>query len=138
MPPAQLTSQQALAMDLPTEGASPPLPLVTGTPPPSITPTIPAGSYLEDGDFLSDRHQFEWGDLRVKISIHGGRITGVQILRYPDHRSQSIYLSHMAGPLLESEVIKGQQSQVDTVSSATDTSYAFQDAVANAIMKATR
>lgn len=44
----------------------------------------------------------------------------------------------MAGPLLESEVIKGQQSQVDTVSSATDTSYAFQDAVANAIMKATR
>ena len=125
-------------MDLPIEDVSPPLRLVTGTPPPGVTPTIPAGTHLEDGDYLSDKHQFEWGDLRVKISIRGGQITGVQIVRYPDHRSQSFYLSQMAGPVLESEVIKAQQSQVDAVSSATDTSYAFQDAIANAIMKATR
>jgi uncharacterized protein with FMN-binding domain len=125
-------------MDLPTEDVSPPLPLVTGTPPLGVTPTIPAGTHLEDGDYLSDRHRFEWGDLRVKIAIHGGQITGVQIVQYPDHRSQSLYLSQMAGPLLASEVIKAQKAQVDAVSSATDTSYAFQDAVANAIMKATR
>ncbi len=125
-------------MDLPTEEASPPLRLVTGTPPAGASPPIPAGTHLKDGDYLSDKRQFEWGDLRVKISIHGGQITGVQIVQYPDHRSQSLYLSQMAGPLLESEVIKAQQSQVDAVSSATDTSYAFQDAVANAIMKAAR
>jgi uncharacterized protein with FMN-binding domain len=137
-PSAPLTSQAALAMDLPTQDASPPLPRVTGTPAPGATPTIPPGTHLEDGDYLSDKHQFEWGDLRVKISIAGGQITAVQILQYPDHRSQSLYLSQMAGPLLESEVIKSQKSQVDAVSSATDTSYAFQDAIANAIMKATR
>lgn len=93
---------------------------------------------MEDGNYLSDKHQFEWGDFRVKISIHDGQITGVQIVEYPDHRSQSLYLSQMAGPVLENELIKAQQSEVDAVSSATDTSYAFQDAVANAIMKATR
>jgi uncharacterized protein with FMN-binding domain len=44
----------------------------------------------------------------------------------------------MALPILESEVIKSQKPQVDAVSSATDTSYTFQDAVADAITKATR
>ena len=136
--PSTLTVQQAMQMNLPTEGPSPALPLVTGTPGPGIGSAAPVGAHLADGDFVSDRQEMAWGDLRVKISIHGGLITGVQILQYPDHRSQSLYLSQMAGPILESEVIKNQKAQVDTVSSATDTSYSFQDTVANAIMKATR
>lgn len=120
--------------------ASPPIPLATGTPAPGVMPSIPAsaGTHLLDGDFVSDRHQLEWGDLRVKISVHGGQITGVQILQYPDHRSHSLDLSLMAGPTLESEVIKTQRAQVDAVSSATDTSYAFQDTIADAIVKAAR
>ena len=103
-------------------------------------PSIPAsaGTHLLDGDYVSDRHQLEWGDLRVKISVHGGQITGVQILQYPDHRSHSLDLSLMAGPTLESEVIKTQHAQVDAVSSATDTSDAFQDTIADAIVKAAR
>jgi uncharacterized protein with FMN-binding domain len=136
--PSVLTAQQAMQMNLPTDGPSPALALVTGTPGPGIGSPAPAGMHLADGDFVSDRQEMAWGDLRVKISIHGGLITGVQIMQYPDHRSQSLYLSQMAGPILESEVIKNQKAQVDTVSSATDTSYSFQDTVANAIMKATR
>jgi uncharacterized protein with FMN-binding domain len=124
----------------PTNDVSPPIPLVTGTPAPGVTPSIPAsaGNHLLDGDYVSDRHQLEWGDLRVKISVRGGQITGVQILQYPDHRSHSLDLSLMAGPTLESEVIKTQRAQVDAVSSATDTSYAFQDTIADAIVKAAR
>ena len=124
----------------PTDQASPPIPLATGTPAAGIMPSIPtsAGTHLLDGDYVSDRHQLEWGDLRVKISVHGGQITGVQILQYPDHRSHSLDLSLMAGPTLESEVIKTQKAQVDAVSSATDTSYAFQDTIADVIVKAAR
>jgi uncharacterized protein with FMN-binding domain len=135
---SSLTTQQAMRMNLPTDGPSPPLPLITGAPDPGIGSPAPAGTHLADGDFVSDRQEMAWGDLRVKISVHGGLITGVQILQYPDHRSQSLYLSQMAAPILESEVIKSQKAQVDTVSSATDTSYSFQDTIANAIMKATR
>lgn len=123
---------------VPSNDVSPPLPAATGTPPAGVTPGIPAGSHLLDGDFVSDRHQLEWGDLRVKISVHGGLITGVQILQYPDHRSHSLDLSEMAGPILESEVIKVQKAQVDAVSSATDTSYAFQDVITDVLIKATR
>ena len=99
---------------------------------------IPAGVHLEDGDYLSDTEQYEWGDLQVKISVHGGQITGVQIVRYPDHRAESLQISQMASPLLDSEVIKTQQAKVDVVSSATDTSYVFRAAIASAIVKASR
>lgn len=137
-PPSSLTSQQALQMNLPTDGASPQFTLVTGSPEPGVMAPVPAGMHLADGDHVSDRHRLMWGDLRVRISIQGGVITGVQVLQFPDHRSQSLYLSQMALPILESEVIKSQKSQVDIVSSATDTSYTFQDAIADAITKATR
>jgi uncharacterized protein with FMN-binding domain len=123
---------------VPSNDVSPPLLAATGAPAPGIVPAIPAGTHLLDGDYVSDRHQLEWGDLRVKISVHGGLITGVQILQYPDHRSHSLDLSEMAGPILESEVIKTQHAQVDAVSSATDTSYAFQDVIADVLIKATR
>jgi uncharacterized protein with FMN-binding domain len=113
-----------------------PLPLITGTPSPGAAVPVSAG--LEDGDYLSDIEQYEWGDLQVKISIHGGQITGVQMVQYPDHRAESLQISQMASPLLGSEVIKTQQAQVDVVSSATDTSYVFRDAVASAIVKASR
>lgn len=125
-------------MYLPTEGASPALALITGSPEPGAIASIPAGTHLEDGDYVSSKHGLMWGELRVRISVHGGQITGVQALEFPDHRSQSLYLSQMALPILGSEVIKSQKSQVDVVSSATDTSYTFQDAVADAIIKATR
>jgi uncharacterized protein with FMN-binding domain len=115
-----------------------PLPLVTGTPSPGATAPIPAGTHLEDGDYLSDTQQYEWGDLQVKISVHGGQITGVQMVQYPDHRAESLQISQMASPLLDSEVIKTQQAKVDVVSSATDTSYVFRNAIASAIKKASR
>jgi uncharacterized protein with FMN-binding domain len=133
-----LTAQQALQMNLPTEGAPPALPWVTGSPEAGAMVAVPAGQHLQDGDYVSNKHELMWGDVKLKLSIRGGVITGVQVLDFPDHRSQSLYLSQMALPILQSEVIKGQKSQVDTVSSATDTSYTFQDAVAEVITSAIR
>lgn len=136
--PVQLPASLAMQMYAPTDAPSPPLAPVTGTPPAGVSPPVAAGNHLQDGDYVSERHQYEWGDLRIKVSVHGGQITGVQILQYPDHRSQSLYLSQMAGPILSSEVIKTQKVQVDSVTSATDTSFAFQDTMADIIVKASR
>jgi uncharacterized protein with FMN-binding domain len=138
IPPLALTGMDAIRAYIPTEGISPPLPPVTGTPDPGAAPPIPTGTHLEDGDYESDKVTFEWGDLRTRILVTGGKITTVQIMSYPDHRSQSLYLIQLADPILTSEVIKSQQSKVDVVSSATNTSIAFQDAIAGAIIKATR
>ena len=71
--------------------------------------------------------------------VSSGKVTTVQIMSYPDHRSQSLYLIQLADPILTTEVIKTQQSRVNVVSSATNSSIAFQDAIAGAIVcKATR
>ena len=138
-PPAMLTGMAAIQNFIPTAGISPPLPPVSGVPDAGAVPAIPAGgTRLEDGDYTSDRVQFEWGDLRVRIVVTEGKITTVQIMSYPDHRSQSLYLIQLADPYLTKEVIKTQQSQVHVVSTATNTSIAFRDAVAGAIVKATR
>jgi uncharacterized protein with FMN-binding domain len=138
IPPLALTGMDAIRAFIPTEGISPPLPPVTGIPDPGAAPPIPAGTHLEDGDYESDKVTFEWGDLRTRILVTGGKITTVQIMSYPDHRSQSLYLIQLADPILTSEVIKSQQSKVNVVSSATNTSIAFQDSIAGAIIKATR
>ena len=135
--PALLSALASLPMYQPPPVQTP-LPLVTGTPSPGAAVPVPADAHLEDGDYLSDIEQYEWGDLQVKISVHGGQITGVQIVRYPDHRAESLQISQMASPILDSEVIRTQQAKVDIVSSATDTSYVFRDAIASAIKKATR
>jgi uncharacterized protein with FMN-binding domain len=135
-PPPGLTGMAAIRAYIPTEGISPPLPPTTGTPDPGALPPIPAGTHLQDGEFESDKVQFEWGDLRVKIFVASGKINGVQIMSYPDHRSQSLYLIQLADPILNTEVIKTQQAKVNVVSSATNSSYAYQDAVTNAISKA--
>ncbi len=137
-PPPGLTGMAAIQAYIPTEGISPPLPTTTGIPGPGATPPIPAGAHLEDGEYTSDKMQFEWGDLRVRIVVASGKINAVQIMSYPDHRSTSLYLIQLADPILNNEVIKTQQAKVDIVSSATNSSYAYQDAVANALMKATR
>jgi uncharacterized protein with FMN-binding domain len=134
---APLSALAALRMYQPPAPQKP-LPLVTGMPAPGATAPIPPGTHLQDGDYLSDVQQFEWGDLQVKISVRGGQITGVQVVQYPDHRSESLQLSQMASPILDSEVIKTQGSKIDIVSSATDTSYAYRDAIASAIIRATR
>jgi uncharacterized protein with FMN-binding domain len=118
--------------------AQTPLALVTGTPAPGAAVALPAGAHLEDGDYLSDSEQYEWGDLQVKITVKDGQIRAAQIVQYPDHRAESLEISQMSAPRLCSELIKTQQAKVDIVSSATDTSYVFRDAAASAILKATR
>ena len=135
--PPPLTAMVELRMYQPPPLQSP-LPLITGTPTSGASAPIPQGTHLQDGDYFSDTQQFEWGDLQVKILVHDGQITGAQLVQYPDHRAESLQISRMAGPILNSELIQTQQTEVDIVSSATDTSYVYRRAVASAIEKATR
>ena len=118
------------------ESVSPPPPVVTGKPEPAaVGPRRSAsgGWRFCQRQARADVGRRQGQDHHPWRTDHRGGGVGV-----PDHRAQSAYLSQLALPILESEVIKSQKAQVDFVSSATDTSYTFQDAVADAIAKATR
>jgi uncharacterized protein with FMN-binding domain len=116
-----------------------PAPAAPAESPPSAKAVImQAGTHLEDGEFIGQHQDFEWGTVQVKVLIQAGAITDVQFLQFPDHRERSAELSDLARPILIKEAIRDQKSKVDIVSSATYTSMAYQDSLADALMKATR
>ena len=54
----------------------------------------------------------------------------------PDHTSRSVRINEQAIPILTSEALQAQSTNVQLVSGATDTSYAFQQSLQGAIQKA--
>lgn len=69
--------------------------------------------------------QYGYGELNVKVSVSGSRITDVVVptLRAAEPYSQQ--LAQQAIPMLKSEVLNGQSAHINGVSGATYTSEAY-------------
>ena len=86
-----------------------------------------------------------WGDLQVAIKVQittksvagktqkTWKVTKVDFPVYPDHSQRSAYISSQALPLLRQELLQLKGTSIRVVSGATDTSYAFVDAVGSAL-----
>jgi len=96
----------------------------------------PAQSGYTDGTYTGDVANAFYGNIQVQVTIGSGKITDVQLLSYPDHAGHTQEVSSMSLPTLKSEVIQSQSAQVDVVSGATQTSQAFMQSVASALVKA--
>ena len=89
-----------------------------------------------------------WGQLQLSIKVKlttttvgtkktkSFKITEVAYPVYPSHTDRSAYISQQALPLLRQEVLQLKGSSIQLVSGATDTSYAFVDALRGALTKA--
>jgi uncharacterized protein with FMN-binding domain len=89
-----------------------------------------------------------WGQLQVAIKVNvttttvgtkktkSFKITDVSYPVYPNHTDRSAYISQQALPLLRQELLQLKGSSIQLVSGATDTSYAFVDAIRGALSKA--
>jgi uncharacterized protein with FMN-binding domain len=89
-----------------------------------------------------------WGQLEVSIKVNvttttvgtkktkSFKITQVTYPVYPNHTDRSSYISEQALPLLRQEVLQLKGSSVQLVSGATDTSYAFVEALRGALTRA--
>ena len=64
------------------------------------------------------------------------KVTAVHVPVYPNHTDRSSYISEQALPLLRQEVLQLKGSSIQLVSGATDTSYAFVEALRGALAKA--
>lgn len=100
-------------------------------------PTIPVnkGQY-KDGQYTGDTFDAFYGNVQVKAIIQNGKITDVQFLQSPNDRQTSIMINSQAMPLLTQEAIQAQNSQVDIISGATDTSKAFIQSLGSALSQA--
>jgi len=74
-----------------------------------------------------------YGDVEVKVTVAGSRITDVESLELPEDEPRSQSLSSFAGPELADQVISAQSAQIDGVSGATYTSQAYEESVQSAL-----
>jgi uncharacterized protein with FMN-binding domain len=66
-----------------------------------------------------------YGPVEVQISISNGELADITVLAYPDDERKSVRINASALPILRSEVLSAQSSDVDTVSGATYTSEGY-------------
>lgn len=123
--PSPATSTLTTAPTLPTAAAVPPAPA--------------ARSAYKDGVYSgwgSCRH----GDIEASVTIQNGQIAQVAISQCLTRYSCGWIAPKIPGaglPDLPSQVVERQSPKVDYVSGATESSYAFADAVVAALAKAT-
>jgi uncharacterized protein with FMN-binding domain len=122
----------------PSSSNSAPITSSTDTPGATVTPnsTQKPGSLYRDGSYTGSVDDAQWGFVQVKAIITNGKITDVQFLQYPNDRSRSIYINSIADPQLTNEAIQAQSANVDIVTGATDSSYAFIQSLTDALSQA--
>lgn len=126
------TPSADVAQGGPTPTPSPaPSGSAAASPTPSPTPSGP-----KDGTYTGQDVQTQFGDVQVKVTISGGKITDVQAIQLPFDRPRSAEISQFAAPQLHDEVLQAQSAQIDLLGGATFTSDAYAQSVQSALNQA--
>ncbi len=102
----------------------------------SQTTQQPTNGLYANGSYTGSPADAYYGNVQVQAVIRGGALASVQILQYPSDHQASQYINSQALPLLQSEAIQSQNSNVNIISGATFTSQAFQQSLASALTQA--
>ena len=79
--------------------------------------------------------QFGYGELNVRVTVHGSHITGISVTDLQTAEPTSQQISEQAIPMLRSEVLSAQSANVNGISGATFTSQAYVQSVQAALDK---
>jgi uncharacterized protein with FMN-binding domain len=102
-----------------------PQPSASGGP----TPAPAGGDTVVNGSVAQTR----WGPVQVRVTISGGRITDVTVLRQPDGNPRDVEINSYAIPRLNQEVLAAQSARIDTVGGATVTSDGYVESLQAAL-----
>lgn len=83
----------------------------------------------------SQDEAFRYGDLAVKVTVEGSKITNISPASLNETDGRSAQIDSYAIPQLEQQVISANSVNIDGVSGATFTSQAFVNAVSDALSK---
>lgn len=100
------------------------------------TELAPGAEYY-DGQYYGDIISAgRWGNMQVVAVIEEGELVDVLIASYPRSTYESDIITRNALPTLISEAIEAQDSDIDFVSRATDSSRAFVQSLDSALLDA--
>lgn len=78
----------------------------------------------------------QYGNVQLKVTVKGGRITNIEALQLPSNDPKSQQIGAYAEPLLTQSALSRQDGTVDAVSGATYTSNGYAAALQSALDKA--
>ena len=107
-----------------------------GSPSSSNTGGNGAAGQYKDGSYTGPVADAIYGQLQIVATVSGGKITDISWPVYPNSGGHSSQVSAFALPQLKQEAIAAQNANVNIVSGATQTSQAFQQSLATALVQA--
>ena len=94
-------------------------------------PPGPAGTRTAVGQAVS----YPYGDLQVKVTKHGSRITQVALVHLSVPDAQSGQIDQVAVPQLQSQALSAQNANISGISGASFTSTAYRQSLQSALDK---
>lgn len=79
--------------------------------------------------------QFRYGDIQVKVTVSGTKVTGVSIVSLNETDPHSQQIDAQAVPMLEQQTRSAGGAQIDGVSGASYTSQAYEQSLQSALDK---
>ena len=137
--PSADPSVQPTASSKPTASGKPstkPTKKPSTKPSATATPTqapAPSGG-ATDGAYTGDPISMRYGVVQVKITVQNGKITDAQAVKAPTGSNDRY--TQMAVPRLRQQTIAAQSANIQGVSGASFTSYAWYQSLVSAIAKA--
>ncbi|QNE46731.1 FMN-binding protein [Glaciihabitans sp. INWT7] len=104
--------------------------------PTTTAPAAAPATTAKSGTFTGSDVGTRFGNVQVKVVVADGKITDVTPLHLTDNGGRSVQISNYAAPILRSEVLSSQSSQVSTVGGATYTSEAYLTSLQSALDQA--
>lgn len=99
-------------------------------------PSTAAGAPAANGTFTGSVVRTVYGDVQVRISVSGQKVTDVQAVTLPTDRARSAAISQYSAPILRTEAIQAQSARIDIISGATYTSIAYGRSLQSALLQA--
>ncbi|WP_349307698.1 FMN-binding protein [Streptomyces sp. HNM0645] len=85
---------------------------------------------------LGDVAGTQYGDVQVRLTVSGGRVTAAETVKAPDSDANSRKIAADAVPKLNQAAVAAQSAEIDAVSGATYTSEGYIRSLQSALDKA--
>jgi uncharacterized protein with FMN-binding domain len=95
-----------------------------------------APNQYQDGTYTGEATETEYGDVQLKINVVGGKITTIDVLKYPNDERKSESINAKALLTYKQEALSAQSSHIQQVSGATETYKGFKGSLQDALNQA--
>ncbi len=129
-------SATASAKPSATPKKSTPQPAKTSAKPAPTKKASPPAKKLINGTFAGATSKTDYGPVQISITVANSKIVAVTPLQLPSAQPYDIELNNKAVPILTSQTLAAQSSNIQGVSGASYTSQGWYDSLVSAIAKA--